>query len=55
MLSLVAEEHDARFGVVEPEYNADNGAMIAIAGCYNRKKIIDWQNLSADSNLRLGE
>ncbi|MDP3319999.1 MAG: hypothetical protein Q8S58_12800, partial [Bosea sp. (in: a-proteobacteria)] len=32
MLSIVAEEHGARFGVVAPEYNADNGAMIAWAG-----------------------
>ena len=32
MLSLVAKEHGARFGVVAPEYNADNGAMIAYTG-----------------------
>lgn len=39
----------------EPVLSTDNGAMIAIAGYYNRNKIIDWKNLSADSNLRLGE
>jgi N6-L-threonylcarbamoyladenine synthase len=32
MLSLVANEHGARFGAVAPEYNADNGAMIAYTG-----------------------
>ena len=32
MLSLVSKEHGARFGVVAPEYNADNGAMIAYTG-----------------------
>ena len=31
MLSQVAKEHGARFGVVAPQYNADNGAMIAYA------------------------
>lgn len=36
MLSLVAAEHGARFGVVAPEYNADNGAMIAYAGILER-------------------
>ncbi|MFA6328348.1 MAG: tRNA (adenosine(37)-N6)-threonylcarbamoyltransferase complex transferase subunit TsaD [Candidatus Micrarchaeia archaeon] len=32
MLSIVASEHGARFGVAAPEYNADNGAMIAYLG-----------------------
>ena len=32
MLAMVAKEHGARFGVASPEYNADNGAMIAYAG-----------------------
>lgn len=32
MLSLVAKEHGARFGVATPEFNGDNGAMIAWVG-----------------------
>ena len=38
MLSLVAKEHGARFGVVAPEYNADNGAMIAYLGALEHKR-----------------
>jgi glycoprotease/Kae1 family metallohydrolase len=38
MLSLVAKEHGARFGVAAPEYNADNGAMIAYAGLLGRAR-----------------
>ena len=38
MLSLVAAEHGARFGVVAPEYNADNGAMIAYTGILERAR-----------------
>jgi N6-L-threonylcarbamoyladenine synthase len=32
MLSLMCHQHGARFSVVDKEYNADNGAMIAYAG-----------------------
>ncbi|VVC02244.1 tRNA N6-adenosine threonylcarbamoyltransferase [uncultured archaeon] len=38
MLSLMCEEQGARFGVVAPEYNADNGAMIAYAALHEYKK-----------------
>ncbi len=37
MLAQVCEGHGARFGVVAPEYNADNGAMIAFTA------ISEWQ------------
>jgi N6-L-threonylcarbamoyladenine synthase len=32
MLSIVAEDHDARFCVVPKEFALDNGAMIAWTG-----------------------
>jgi len=32
MLNNVCKEHKAKFGVVAPQYNADNGAMIAYTG-----------------------
>jgi len=32
MIKVIAEEHDAKFGVVSPEFAVDNGAMIAWTG-----------------------
>jgi glycoprotease/Kae1 family metallohydrolase len=46
MLSIVCKEHGARFGVVAPEYNADNGAMIAYAGILERARA-KRENISA--------
>jgi len=42
MLSLVAKGHGARFGVAAPEYNADNGAMIAYAGILENARGRKW-------------
>jgi N6-L-threonylcarbamoyladenine synthase len=39
----------------EPVLSTDNGLMIAVAGYYNKDKVINWKNLKADSNLRIGE
>ncbi len=38
MLSKVCEEHGTAFGVVAPEFNADNGAMIAYTALSEWKK-----------------
>lgn len=38
MLTLMAREHKAKFGVAPGQYNADNGAMIAYTGLYLYKK-----------------
>lgn len=38
MLSMMCKEQGARFGVVAPEYNADNGAMIAYTALQEYKK-----------------
>jgi len=57
MLSLVAEEHEARFGVVAPEYNADNGAMIAYTGILEhvRGKKEDINALAPNGYWRIDE
>jgi len=57
MLSLVASEHGARFGVVAPEYNADNGAMIAYTGLleHARGKKDDISALAPNGYWRLDE
>jgi N6-L-threonylcarbamoyladenine synthase len=46
MLSIVCRGHGARFGAVAPEYNADNGAMIAYAGILERLRARK-ENISA--------
>ncbi|MCX6777727.1 MAG: KEOPS complex N(6)-L-threonylcarbamoyladenine synthase Kae1, partial [Candidatus Micrarchaeota archaeon] len=38
MLTLMAGEHKAKFGVAPGQYNADNGAMIAYTGLYLYKR-----------------
>jgi len=57
MLSIVAKEHGARFGVVAPEYNADNGAMIAYLGAleYKRGKREKIGALKPDGYWRIDE
>jgi glycoprotease/Kae1 family metallohydrolase len=57
MLSLVAKEHGARFGAVAPEYNADNGAMIAYAGLagWRRGKREGIKGLKPDGYWRIDE
>lgn len=57
MLSLVAKEHGARFGVVAPEYNADNGAMIAYLGAleWKRGKREKMEALKPDGYWRIDE
>jgi len=57
MLSLVAKEHGARFGVVESEYNADNGAMIAYLGAleWQQGKRAKMEGLAPDGYWRIDE
>ena len=57
MLSLVAKEHGARFGAVAPEYNADNGAMIAYTGIleHARGKKEDINALAPNGYWRIDE
>ena len=57
MLSLVAKEHGARFGVAAPEYNADNGAMIAYTGIleHARGKREDISALAPNGYWRIDE
>ena len=50
-----AKEQNVNVIFPEPVLSTDNGLMIAVAGYYNRNKVIDWKDLVADSNLRLGE
>ncbi|KKP32590.1 MAG: hypothetical protein A2312_04350 [Candidatus Staskawiczbacteria bacterium RIFOXYB2_FULL_32_9] len=39
----------------EPILSTDNGLMIGVAGYYNKNKTVNWKDLKADSNLRIGE
>jgi len=57
MLSLVAAGHGARFGVVAPEYNADNGAMIAYLGAleWKRGKREKMEALKPDGYWRIDD
>ncbi len=57
MLSMVCKEHGARFGVVAPEYNADNGAMIAYLGAleWQRGKRAKISELKPDGYWRIDE
>ena len=57
MLSLVAAEHGARFGVAAPGYNADNGAMIAYTGILEnaRGKKGDISALAPNGYWRIDE
>ena len=43
------------FIVPKPDLSTDNGLMTAVAGFYNRNKKINWENIQADGNLRIGE
>ncbi len=43
------------FLVPEPELSTDNGLMIAVAGYFNKKNTVDWKNISANGNLRIGK
>ncbi len=55
MLSSMCKEQGARFGVVAPEYNADNGAMIAYAALseWNRGKREKLASLAPDGYWRI--
>lgn len=57
MLSLVCREQGARFGVVPPEYNADNGAMIAYTALseWKRGKREQMQHLKPDGYWRIDQ
>lgn len=57
MLSLMCDEQGARFGVVAPEYNADNGAMIAYTALkeYKKGKREKIDELKPDGYWRIDE
>lgn len=57
MLSLVCSEHGARFGVAAPEFNADNGAMIAYTALreWERGKRETIGSLKPDGYWRIDE
>ena len=57
MLSSVCKEQGARFGVVAPEYNADNGAMIAYTALreWQRGKREKLQDLKPDGYWRIDQ
>jgi len=57
MLTMMCEPHRARFGAVAPEFNADNGAMIAYAGIveYARRGADPLRGLSPDGYWRIDQ
>jgi glycoprotease/Kae1 family metallohydrolase len=57
MLSSMCEGQGARFGVVAPEYNADNGAMIAYTALseWNRGKREKLNELKPDGYWRIDQ
>lgn len=57
MLSLVCKEQHARFGVAAPEFNADNGAMIAYAALseWKRGKRERMSELAPDGYWRIDQ
>lgn len=57
MLSSMCEGHNARFSVVAPEYNADNGAMIAYTALreWGRGKRERMEGLSPNGYWRIDE
>ena len=55
MLALMAREHGARFATSPPEFNADNGAMIAYTGVLARRQAIDWRKADVNPKWRLDE
>jgi len=57
MLSVIAEEHNARFCVVPKEYALDNGAMIAWTGilAYQHKMIVPIEKSFVKVKWRLDE
>ena len=56
-LAIEKEIPEAKFYIPNPEFCGDNGAMIAVAAFYKTKSKIkkNWQNIQADSNLKLIE
>jgi N6-L-threonylcarbamoyladenine synthase len=50
-----AKEQNVNVIFPEPVLSTDNGLMIAVTGHYNKNKIVNWEDLKADSNLRIGE
>ena len=57
MLSLVCKEQGARFGVAAPEFNADNGAMIAYTALleWKRGKREKMADLKPDGYWRIDQ
>jgi len=55
MLALMAREHKARFATSPPEFNADNGAMIAYTGLLAKRQAIDWRKADVNPKWRLDE
>lgn len=57
MLTLVCKQHNAYFGVADPEFNADNGAMIAYTAIseYKRGKRENIDQLKPNGYWRIDE
>jgi len=50
---LEKEMPNTKFFAPKPALSTDNGLMTAIAGFYHKKNIKNWQEIKADSNLRI--
>ena len=55
LIKLHDELPKTEFLFPEIDHSTDNGLMTAITGYFHRDKRIDWKDLNADANLRIGE
>ena len=53
-IKLEKESPNTTLFVPKPSLSTDNGLMVAITGFYHLNKKVNWKNLKADGNLRIG-
>ena len=50
---IAKEIPNTRYLIPDTALSTDNGLMIAVAGYFNKTKILDWKKIKVDANLRI--
>jgi len=55
--NLKNQNDNEKFKIIYPpkELSTDNALMIAVAGYFNQKNKLSWQELEVNANLRIGQ
>ena len=50
---IAKEIPNTKYLIPDTALSTDNGLMIAVAGYFNKTKILDWKKIKVDANLRI--